>query len=368
MTTDLTRRRVLVGATVSAGAAAATIAAPSTASAAATQWSWASPFDRSRDAIRLPVETMLKNLAALTDGAFKLGDPDQSTPDPSALFQSVASGKYDAAHMATDTLLEASPVFALAAGTPFGLNARMHTAWLQDARGLQLINTALAAKGVVLIPAGQTGASMGGWFRRDLTDVAQLKDLKIAIGGLGARIFEALGAKPQSVGRDDLGRALRNGDLDGAIYGLPYDDENLRLYQSAQALHYPGWWNGAGQLFLVVNKAKYDALSPEHRTALDSAAAIADRDILARYDAQNPTALKRAVASGARLQPLTEAFLDTCFKASSETLTAIATEDAAFKEIHDSLVRFRRDAYLWSQLSENTFDTYMMIQQRKQAL
>ncbi|MEM1307070.1 MAG: ABC transporter substrate-binding protein, partial [Pseudomonadota bacterium] len=93
-----------------------------------------------------------------------------------------------------------------------------------------------------------------------------------------------------------------------------------------------------------------------------------ERDVLARYDSQNPTALKRAVASGTRLAPMSEAFLDACYSASQSTLAAIGAKDAKFKEIHDSMLRVRKDGYLWFQLAENTFDTYLMIQQRKQTL
>ena len=89
---------------------------------------------------------------------------------------------------------------------------------------------------------------------------------------------------------------------------------------------------------------------------------------MARYDARNPPALKRLVATGAQLRPFSEAILDACFKAANEVYAEISGKNEDFKKIWDSIKAFRIDHYLWLQVAEDTYDNYMMIQQRKQAL
>ena len=90
--------------------------------------------------------------------------------------------------------------------------------------------------------------------------------------------------------------------------------------------------------------------------------------MLAKYDAKNPEALKRLVGAGAVLKPYPADVMEACFGAAKETYAEIASGNAAFKKVHDSMMAYRADAYLWQQVSENTFDTFMMNQQRKKML
>ena len=89
---------------------------------------------------------------------------------------------------------------------------------------------------------------------------------------------------------------------------------------------------------------------------------------MARYDIVNPAALKRLVAAGTQLRPFPESVLDACFKAANEVYADITGKNEDFKKTYESMKALRADQYLWFQLSENTFDTYMMIQQRKKTL
>jgi TRAP-type mannitol/chloroaromatic compound transport system substrate-binding protein len=89
---------------------------------------------------------------------------------------------------------------------------------------------------------------------------------------------------------------------------------------------------------------------------------------MAHYDARNPPALKRLVAAGAVLRPFPQDVMAACFEAAKETYTEIAAKNAVFKAMYDSLTAFRADAFLWQQVSEATYDNFMMAQQRKKNL
>jgi len=95
-----------------------------------------------------------------------------------------------------------------------------------------------------------------------------------------------------------------------------------------------------------------------------SACEAANCDMMASYDHKNPAALRRLVAGGAELRPFSQEVLQAAFDASTATYTEIMASNAAFKKIFESQMAFRKDAYLWAQISEYTFDTFMMIQQR----
>ena len=101
---------------------------------------------------------------------------------------------------------------------------------------------------------------------------------------------------------------------------------------------------------------------------LRAAAAQSAIQLIGKYDALNPQAVKRLVGNGTQLRPFSEAILDVCFKAANEVYADISGKNEDFKKVWDSIKAFRSDQYLWIQVAENTYDTYMMIQQRKKTL
>ena len=86
--------------------------------------------------------------------------------------------------------------------------------------------------------------------------------------------------------------------------------------------------------------------------------------MLASYDAKNSTALRRLVAGGAELRPFSAEILAACFEAANATYADLSSSHPAFKKIFESQVAFRKDAYLWAQIADYTFDTFMMQQQQ----
>jgi TRAP-type mannitol/chloroaromatic compound transport system substrate-binding protein len=260
------------------------------------------------------------------------------------------------------------PAFALGSVVPFGLNTRSMNAWWYQGGGEDLMNGFYAKHNIVAHACGNTGAQMGGFFRKEINSLDDLKGLKFRIGGFGGKVFSKVGVVPQSIAGGDIYPALEKGTIDGTEWVGPYDDEKLGFHKVAKFYYYPGWWEGNAMLLNFVNKAKWDALPKSYQAALRAASAEANSWMLAKYDAQNPAALKRLVAQGVQLRSFNEQILDACFNAAEETYKEMAAQSADFKKIHESMMAFRAEQYLWFQLSEYTFDTYMMIQQRKKKI
>ena len=222
---------------------------------------------------------------------------------------------------------------------------------------------------LVGFPAGNTGAQMGGWFRKEINSVGDLKGLKFRIGGFGGAVISKLGVVPQQLAGADVYPALEKGTIDAAEFVGPADDEKLGLYKVAKYYYYPGWWEGGAMLHHMVNLDEVErrCRRPTRRSSRRAAQA-ANLSMLANYDAKNPPALKRLVAAGAVLRPFPQDVMAACFEAAKETYAEIGAKNAAFKTIYDSLMAFRADAYLWQQVSEATYDNFMMSQQRKKQL
>jgi TRAP-type mannitol/chloroaromatic compound transport system substrate-binding protein len=141
---------------------------------------------------------------------------------------------------------------------------------------------------------------MGGWFRKEIKSLADLRGLKMRIPGVGGQIMAKLGAVPQTLPGGDIYPALERGALDAAEWVGPYDDEKLGFHKIARHYYYPGWWEGGPQFFYV-NQASWRALSL--RQAFEVATAEANQLMLAQYDAKNPPALLRLVGQGVKLHP-----------------------------------------------------------------
>jgi TRAP-type mannitol/chloroaromatic compound transport system substrate-binding protein len=200
---------------------------------------------------------------------------------------------------------------------------------------------------------------MGGWFRKPINTVEDLKGLKMRIGGFPGRVLQKLGAVPQQIAGGDIYPALEKGTIDAAEWVGPYDDEKLGFYKVAPYYYTPGWWEGGSMITGFVNLDKWNALPKAYRAALENAAAYANQWCLAKYDQANPPALRRLIAGGARLSAFSPAIMEACFKAAMELHAEISKDNAAFKKVNDSMMTYTKTSYQWFSVAELNYDVFM---------
>ena len=353
-----------------AAAATATLAAPALAQDLPTiNWRMTSSFPKSLDTIYGAAETMANYVKAMTGGKFTIQvfAGGEIVPGLQAM-DAVSNGTVEACHTASYYYWGKDATYALGTAVPFGLNARQQNAWYYFGGGNDLLNEFYHTNGVHALPCGNTGAQMGGWFRKEINSVEDLKGLKMRLGGFAGKVMEKLGVVPQQIAGGDIYPSLEKGTIDATEWVGPYDDEKLGFYKVAPYYYYPGWWEGGATLHAMFNKEAYDALPDEYKAVLEAACEAANSNMLASYDYKNPTALKSLMASGAQLRPFSAEILTACYNASQEVYAELLETNAPFKKIYESQLAFKRDAYVWAQLSEYNYDTFMMIQQRNGAL
>ncbi|HEX5421852.1 MAG TPA: ABC transporter substrate-binding protein, partial [Gammaproteobacteria bacterium] len=159
--------------------------------------------------------------------------------------------------------------------------------------------------------------------------------------------------------------ALEKGTLDACEWVGPYDDEKLGFYKVAKYYYYPGWWEGGPALHALINAEKYHGLPKNYQAVLRAAAAYANVEMSGRYDARNPAALKRLVANGTQLRPFSQDIMEACFKASNEVNKETGASNPTYKKVLENLEDFRNNEYLWWQVAEYTFDSFMIRNRRK---
>jgi TRAP-type mannitol/chloroaromatic compound transport system substrate-binding protein len=364
------RRSFIRNAGVAAVVAAPALAAPAIAqSAPKIKWRITSSFPKTLNTIYGGAETFAKHVSEATDGNFQIQvfPAGEIAPGLEAANE-VGKGSIEMCHTGSYYYWGKDPTYALGTTVPFGLNARQQNAWLYHGGGNELLDEFYATQNLVAFPCGNTGVQMGGWFNKEINSVADLNGLKMRIAGFGGKIMAKLGVVPQQLAGGDIYPSLEKGTIDAAEWVGPFDDEKLGLYKVAPFYYYPGWWEGGATLHMMVNKAKWAELPPAYQSVLRMAAQAANGDMLARYDAQNPDALKRLVGAGAKLKPFPQEVLEACFTAAQEAYAEISASNPGFKKVFDSMAAFRANGYLWQQVSESTFDNFMMGQQRKKLL
>ena len=363
------RRRLLRRAGAAAAASVA-VAAPALAEPSpAIKWRLTTSWPKSLDALFGAAENFARYVGEATDGRFQIQcfAAGEIVPALQAT-DAVSKGVVEACHTAPYYMFAKDPTFAFGAAVPFGLNGRMQTAWWHEGGGEALMNAFYAKYNIHGLLAGNTGAQMGGWFRKELNTPDDLKGVKMRIGGFAGAVIQKVGMLPLQLAGSEIYPALEKGTIDAAEWVGPYDDEKLGFYKVAKFYYYPGWWEGGAMTHIHVNKEKWEELPKSYKAICKAAAALTNDAMFARYDAQNPVALKRLVANGTQLRPFSEAILDVCFKAANDVYAEIGAKNEDFKKHWESTKAFRADQYLWLQLADNTYDTYMMIQQRKKTL
>jgi TRAP-type mannitol/chloroaromatic compound transport system substrate-binding protein len=200
---------------------------------------------------------------------------------------------------------------------------------------------------------------MGGWYRKEIKSVADLKGLKMRIGGFAGQVLTKLGLVPQQIAGGEIYPALEKGTIDAAEWVGPYDDEKLGFNKVAKFYYYPGWWEGGPALHFFNNTKAYEALPPEFKAALRAGCAEGNTWMMAKYDAQNPGALRKLVAGGTQLRPFPKSVMDACYAAAMELYAETSAKNANFKKLWDNMSAFQKDQILWFRVTENTYDNYM---------
>src|SRR6195256_1666611 len=178
------RRQFLQAAGLAAAATA--VARPAIAqSMPELRWRLTSRFPKSLDTIYGGAETFAKAVAEATDNKFQIQVFAAGEIVPGlAAADAVQNGTVEMSQTASYYYFGKDPTFAFGTAVPFGLNARMQNAWWHFGGGSELMNDFYKKFNIIAFPAGNTGCQMGGWFRKEIKDVNDLKGLKIRIGGV----------------------------------------------------------------------------------------------------------------------------------------------------------------------------------------
>ena len=351
-------RRSLIKASL-AVAAGAGIARPAIAQGATVKWRMAASWPKSLDALYGSAVALSKRVSQLTDGKFDIQVFAAGEIVPAlAVYDASSNGSVECSHTLSSYFIGKNPAYAFDGGMPFGLNTRQQVAWLQFGGGLDLMREVSRKDNLVLMPVGNVGVQMGGWFRKEINTIDDLKGLKFRIGGFGGRVMQKLGVVPQQIAAGDIYASLERGVIDAAEWIGPYDDEKFGFVKVAKNYYTPGWWEGSAQISSFINAAAWDALPANFKAAFECAANEQQTLMMANYDQKNPAAIRSLLGAGAQLKAFPKPVMDACFKASVDTVSELADTNADFKKLLDAWRPAADASNSWFRIAEQTLDAY----------
>jgi TRAP-type mannitol/chloroaromatic compound transport system substrate-binding protein len=354
------QRRSFLKKAAATGVAAGTIAAPAIVHAQPSiQWRMVASWPKSLGTLYGGVEFVAKRVSEITDGKFEIRTFAAGEVVPAlAVLDAVKDGTVEMGHTATYYYFGKDPAFALPCSVCFGPNARQNNAWWYQGGGAEAMAPLFKEYNCIAIPAGNTGCQMGGWFRKEIKSVADLKGLKFRIGGMAGLVMAKIGVVPQLIGGPDIYPALEKGTIDAAEWVGPYDDEKLGFNKVAQYYYYPGFWEGGTVVHALVNDKKFAELPKNYQAALYAACGEANGWMLAKYDNENPKALRRLVAGGTKLRAFPKSVMAAAEKAAFELYGELKTKSKHWAAIYPEWKKFRDEEFLWFRVAESTYDSY----------
>ena len=272
------------------------------------------------------------------------------------VFDAVSRGSVEMGHSAPAYWKGQAPTTQLFTGYPFGMLPAEFNAWMAYGGGMELWRECYEPYGLVPFPGGNTGAQMGGWFRREILSVDDFSGLKIRMPGLGGDVLRRLGATVVNLPGGELFTALQSGLIDATEWASPYNDLPLGLYQAAPYYYFPGWHEPAGSIEIIVNRKALESLPGDLQKLIQTACTAVNHQMLSEFMARNVHSLRVLVEEhGVQLRRFPEGVLRGLRRAANETLDELGAANPLAARILRSYREFQEGVAGWQAISEGSY-------------
>lgn len=360
-----TRRRFLKGAVLTSGAA---IATPAIAQGnPEVRWRMPLFVPRPFDVLWNECGEFTRRVAEATGGKFQIQRfaAGEIVPGGPGVLDAVEGGTVECGYTLSYYSVGKDASYAFASTLPFGLNTRLQQAWYLRGGGGELCEAFFKTKNVTAIAMGNSTTQMGGWFRKEINTLDDLKGLKMRIPGLAGRVVAKLGVIPQQIAPGEIYPALERGTIDAAEWAASHDDERLGFVKVAPYYYSPGWWEPNAMTHLFVNLNAWNSLPAHYKAIVQSAAEAVNQTVVANYDVVNPLAMRRLIASGAKLRFFSAEIMNAAYDASFALYDEIAKGNPGFAKIYAHWKKFLDDSELYVRVADNYYENYIWSRRSK---
>jgi len=254
------------------------------------------------------------------------------------VFDACSKGLIDGFHSGPYYWKGKNIAFALFSSFPFGMNANELDSWFDFAGGMDHWRRLYAKYNLLPFKGGNTGNQMGGWFRKPIKSLADMKGLKMRIPGLGGEVMAALGVKPVNIPGGEIYTALERGVIDATEWVGPSLDIKMGFYKVAK-YYYSGWHEPGSILELTFNKKKFEKLPKEHQAILEAATVMLHNKIYTEFEYENAIQLKNILNGkyDVNLGVFPDDVNEAAKKATTQILEKYASQSKDFRTVYDNI-------------------------------
>ncbi|BDY13930.1 TRAP transporter substrate-binding protein [Hydrogenimonas cancrithermarum] len=298
------------------------------------------------------VDRFAEKVKAMSGGSLEIKVYPKNILVPAlAVFDATSSGQIDGFHSGPYYWKGKNPAFALFSGLPLGMVASELSCWMNYGGGYDLWRELYAKFNLYPFMGGNTGVQMGGWFRKPIESLADLKGLKMRIPGLGGEVMAKLGVNPILLPAGEIYTSLERGTIDATEWVGPALDIRMGFYKVAPN-YYTGWHEPGSILELTFNKARFESLSDEHKAILRYASEAMTNEMYHEFMDENAKALKKLKELGVQIRDFPSDIIAAAKKAVMEVVEEQSARSEDFKHVYASMESYYRRIKPWTDTSE----------------
>ena len=275
---------------------------------------------------------------------------------PLGVFDAVSQGSVEMGHGSPYYWAGKIPAAQFFSAVPFGMAAKGMEAWLYHGGGLELWRELYAPFNLIPFPMGNTGVQMGGWFNKKIDSIADIKGLRMRIPGLGGKVLSRAGGNPILMAGGEIYTALERGTIDATEWVAPFHDMRLGLNRAARYYYYPGWHEPGTEFELMVNKDRWQQLTPDLQKIVEVAATASGKWIYTAMEFHNQQALQELEQKkNIEMLEFPPDVLAELHRLTRATLEDEAGKDADFKRVYQAYEAFREQYADWDRVADGAY-------------
>ncbi len=300
------------------------------------------------------VDAFAKRCAELSGGTLEIKVYAKNILVPALqVFDSTSAAQIDAFHSGVYYWKGKNPAFSIFGGMPLGLTSEEMVTWMKFGGGYELWRELYGKFNLYPLIGGTTGPQMGGWFKKEINSLADLKGLKMRIPGLGGEVMKKLGVNPVLLPAGEIYTSLERGTIDATEWVGPALD-SMMGFAKAAPYYYTGWHEPGSILEITFNKARWEKLSSEHQAIITAASEEMSANMLHEFRYKNAKALQ-ALPKNVEIRTFPQDMMDAAKVALNEVLDAQSAQSEDFKRVLKSYQEFVKLNKPWDDISTKNF-------------
>ena len=297
------------------------------------------------------VDSFAKMCSELSGGTLEIKVYPKNILVPALqVFDSCSANQIDAFHSGVYYWKGKNSAFSIFGGMPLGLLSEEMITWLKFGGGMELWRELYGRFNLYPLIGGSTGPQMGGWFKKEIKSVSDLKGLKMRIPGLGGEVMKRLGVNPVLLPAGEIFTSLERGTIDATEWVGPALDMMMG-FDKATKYYYEGWHEPGSILELTFNKNRWKKLSSEHKAIITRASEAMTANMIEEFRYKNAKALQELYRRGVKIKKFPNEMMKLAKKALNEVLEIESKKSSDFKRVLDNYNEFVKLNRPWSDIS-----------------